>query len=50
MLSVDDVASFLRKPRSWVYGNWRQQRIPFKRVGNQLRCRPVDLETWLDSL
>lgn len=50
MLSVDDVAAYLRKPRSWVYGNWRAVGIPFKRVGSQLRCRPADLERWLDDL
>lgn len=34
LMTVDDVADYLNKPRSWVYGN--------------CRCRPVDLEKWLD--
>lgn len=48
LLSPDDVAKYLAKPKSWVYGNWRSQEIPFKRVGNALRCRLADLNEWLD--
>ncbi|MEV0477169.1 helix-turn-helix domain-containing protein [Streptomyces prunicolor] len=47
-MSPDDVAKYLAKPKSWVYGNWRSQGIPFKKVGNALRCRLVDLDEWLD--
>ncbi|WP_079123852.1 helix-turn-helix domain-containing protein [Streptomyces sp. NBRC 110611] len=47
-MSIDEVAAFLRKPKSWVYGNWRSEGIPFKKVGNQLRCRPAELDDWLD--
>ncbi|MFJ5066558.1 helix-turn-helix domain-containing protein [Kitasatospora sp. NPDC088556] len=49
MLSVADVAAYLQKPRGWVYNNWRAEGIPFKRVGNQLRCRSTDLEKWVDG-
>lgn len=48
LMSPDDVAKYLAKPKSWVYGNWRSQGIPFKKVGNALRCRLVDLDEWLD--
>lgn len=48
LMSPDDVAKYLVKPKSWVYGNWRSQGIPFKKVGNALRCRMVDLNEWLD--
>jgi excisionase family DNA binding protein len=48
MLGVEDVAAYLDKPKSWVYGNWREQGIPFRKIGNQLRCRPTDLEEWID--
>ncbi|MEU5427645.1 helix-turn-helix domain-containing protein [Streptomyces olivoreticuli] len=47
-MSLDDVARYLAKPKSWVYGNWRSQGIPFKKVGSALRCRPTDLNEWLD--
>lgn len=48
LMSPDDVATYLAKPKSWVYGNWRSQGIPFKKVGNALRCRLADLNEWLD--
>ncbi|WP_335939345.1 helix-turn-helix domain-containing protein [Streptomyces sp. PTD5-9] len=48
LMSPDDVARYLVRPKSWVYGNWRSQGIPFKKVGNALRCRLVDLNEWLD--
>ncbi|MFE0680660.1 helix-turn-helix domain-containing protein [Streptomyces sp. NPDC058961] len=48
-MSPDDVAKYLAKPKSWVYGNWRSQSLPFKKVGNSLRCRPADLNEWLDQ-
>ncbi|NEB88906.1 helix-turn-helix domain-containing protein [Streptomyces anulatus] len=47
-MSLADVASYLGKPKSWVYGNWRAQGIPFKKIGTALRCRPQDLDCWLD--
>ncbi|MFF8728304.1 helix-turn-helix domain-containing protein [Streptomyces sp. NPDC015171] len=49
LMSVDDVADYLSKPRSWVYGNWRAEQIPFRKVGQSLRCRPADLDRWLDE-
>ncbi|MGK4908332.1 helix-turn-helix domain-containing protein [Streptomyces albus] len=48
LMSVDDVAAYPGKPRSWVYENWKAQQLPFKKVGQALRCRPADLEKWLD--
>lgn len=49
LMTVTDVATYLGKPHSWVYSQWRAVGIPFRRVGNQLRCRPVDLERWFDQ-
>ncbi|WP_411140331.1 helix-turn-helix domain-containing protein [Streptomyces sp. x-80] len=48
-LTVDEVAEILQVPRSWVYGNWRTERIPFRKIGQSLRCRPSDFEAWFDS-
>ncbi|MFD6112867.1 helix-turn-helix domain-containing protein [Streptomyces yangpuensis] len=48
LLTVTEVAEFLSKPESWVYDNWRSKQIPFRQVGQSLRCRPSDLEKWLD--
>lgn len=49
LMTVDDVATYLGKPRSWVYGNWRKEGVPFRKVGQALRCRPNDLDRWLDA-
>lgn len=49
LLTVAEVAEFLSKPRSWVYENWRDEQIPFRRIGQSLRCRPSDLDRWLDA-
>ncbi|MEU5306019.1 helix-turn-helix domain-containing protein [Streptomyces noursei] len=48
-MTLDEVANYLNKPKGWVYGNWKAVGIPFRHVGNQLRCRPSDLENWLDA-
>ncbi|MFI2031374.1 helix-turn-helix domain-containing protein [Streptomyces buecherae] len=48
LMSVGEVAEYLGKPVSWVYANWRSEEIPFRKVGQALRCRPADLEKWLD--
>ncbi|MFE7319171.1 helix-turn-helix domain-containing protein [Streptomyces sp. NPDC057555] len=46
---MDDVAKILQVPRSWVYGNWRMEGIPFRKIGQSLRCRPSDFEAWFDA-
>ncbi|MFD0384482.1 helix-turn-helix domain-containing protein [Streptomyces stramineus] len=48
-MTATDVAEYLGKPMSWVYNEWRGVGIPFKRIGNQLRCRQADLEDWFDQ-
>ncbi|MYT33806.1 helix-turn-helix domain-containing protein [Streptomyces sp. SID8354] len=47
-MTVDDVAEHLNVPKSWVYDNWKREQVPFRKVGQSLRCRPADLEKWLD--
>ncbi|MEV5872774.1 helix-turn-helix domain-containing protein [Streptomyces sp. NPDC052101] len=49
LMTVDEVADYLNVPESWVYGNWKRKEIPFRKVGQSLRCRPNDLEKWLDK-
>ncbi|MFJ4093471.1 helix-turn-helix domain-containing protein [Kitasatospora sp. NPDC089913] len=48
-MSVAEVAAYLQKPKSWVYAQWKSEGIPFRRVGSHLRCRPTDLEMWIDN-
>jgi hypothetical protein len=49
MLTPAQVGDHLGRPVSWVYDNWRAQGIPFVKIGQALRCRPADLERWIDS-
>ncbi len=49
LMTVDEVAEYLGKPKSWIYTNWKPESIPFRKIGNQLRCRPSDLERWIDQ-
>ncbi|QHC26679.1 helix-turn-helix domain-containing protein [Streptomyces sp. GS7] len=48
-MTVGDVADYLSVPKSWVYDNWKSEAIPFRKVGQSLRCRPNDLDRWLDA-
>ncbi|MGA4849270.1 helix-turn-helix domain-containing protein [Streptomyces sp. G5(2025)] len=48
-MTVDDVAEYLNVPDHWVYSNWKRRGIPFRKVGQSLRCRPSDLDRWLDA-
>ncbi|MFB1041471.1 helix-turn-helix domain-containing protein [Streptomyces chrestomyceticus] len=48
LMTVDEVAEYLTVTRSWVYDNWKREEIPFRKIGQALRCRPNDLELWID--
>lgn len=48
LMTVDEVAVYLGRPKKWLYSNWKTEQVPFKKVGQSLRCRPADLEEWLD--
>ena len=53
LLTVHDVAGFLRVPPSWVYERTRRRgrdRMPHVKVGKYLRFRPSDLEAYLETL
>jgi excisionase family DNA binding protein len=51
LLSVEEVAKFLKVPVSWVYGRTRSRgtnRIPGFRLGKYWRFRLEDVVAWLD--
>ena len=53
LLTVHDVAEFLRVPPSWVYDRTRRggkDRLPHVKVGKYLRFRQSDLESYLEAL
>ncbi|MGD6754292.1 helix-turn-helix domain-containing protein [Streptomyces sp. BH105] len=49
LLTIDDVAAHLNVPKSWIYDNHKREGIPFKKIGQKLRCRPNDLDRWIDQ-
>jgi excisionase family DNA binding protein len=52
LLTVHDVAGFLRVPPSWVYERTRRRgrdRMPHIKVGKYLRFRREDVLGWLDE-
>lgn len=49
LMSVPEVAEYLGIRESWIYDNWRNEAIPFFRIGNQLRARRAELDDWLTS-
>ncbi len=49
LLTRPEAAALLRKPESWLKYAERHGRIPFVRVGQQIRYRATDLTAWLDG-
>lgn len=47
LLDIQAVAEYLDIPKSRVYDNWRAWGLPFFKIGQQLRMRPNDFETWI---
>jgi len=53
LLTVHEVAEFLRVPASWVYERTRRHgrdRLPHVKIGKYLRFRLSDLEAYLETL
>ena len=47
LMTVEEVAKYLRVPVSWVYGRTRSRGIPMVRVGKHIRISRRALITWL---
>ena len=50
LLTADEVASFLRVTRGWVYAETRARRIPHVRLGRYVRYRRSAVEAWVTEL
>ncbi len=46
LLTVEDVATLLRVPESWVYDRTRRGAIPLNRVGKYVRFDFTDIQAW----
>ena len=53
LLTVHEVAEFLRVPVSWVYERTRRrgiERLPHLKIGKYLRFRFTEVQTYLETL
>lgn len=49
ILSVEELAEFLKVPRSWIYERTRTNRIPRYKMGKYVRFNLADILDWLDE-
>ena len=49
VMTVDEVAQYLRIPRASVYKLAQQSKIPCQKVGRHWRFRREAVEKWLDQ-
>ena len=53
LLTVAEVAKFLKVPPSWIYGQTRARgaaRIPHFKIGKYLRFRLADVRAWIEGM
>jgi excisionase family DNA binding protein len=49
LMTIDEVASYLRLSKDTVYRMVQKGRIPASKVGMQWRFRRADVDQWLDK-
>lgn len=49
LMTPTEVAEYLRKSKSWVYGAASRGELPTKRIGRDLRFSREELDRWLAS-
>ena len=49
LVTIKEAAEHIGKTPSWMYDNWRKERIPAYRIGGQLRFRILELDTWIEK-
>lgn len=47
LLTVEEVAAWLKVPNSWVYDHTSRRKIPFVKVGRLVRFPRPAIEAWL---
>ncbi len=47
LLTAEDVALMLGVPKTWVYAQARDDRIPTVRLGRYYRFRPEAIDAWV---
>ena len=49
LLTVQDISSLLRVPKSYVYWLTHQRKIPHMKINGHLRFRQSDIDKWLND-
>ena len=49
LLTVEEVAEYLRVPRSWVYERTRCRAIPIRKLGRHVRIPRDELLAWIEG-
>ncbi len=49
LMTVEEVASHLRKKPQSIYDKVYAKSIPFLKIGNHLRFRKIDIDIWLHN-
>ncbi|MFC2076823.1 helix-turn-helix domain-containing protein [candidate division KSB1 bacterium] len=49
ILTIDDLAGYLRIPKSTLYKVVREGKIPSQKIGRHWRFRKETIDRWLDS-
>lgn len=47
VMTVDDVAAFLRLPKTTVWKLLREKKLPGRKIGKHYRVLRSDIEAWL---
>ena len=49
LMTVGEVANYLKVKTSWVYEKIHTREVPFKKIGKFPRFRKRDIDIWLDN-
>jgi excisionase family DNA binding protein len=49
IFTVDELASYLKVTKSWVYERTHLNEIPYYKVGKFIRFRKKDVDRWLEE-
>jgi excisionase family DNA binding protein len=47
IMTLDEVASYLRVSRMFMYNSVRRRTIPFFKIGSRIRFRKDSIERWI---
>ena len=49
VMTIDELAAYLKIPKSTLYKLVRERQIPSQKVGRHWRCRKETIDRWLDQ-